>query len=349
MNNETNQKNKSLIWDFWQRMNYATLDNMEKIVRNRMHEDISWFGPQPINDLKGVKAVIDGYWKPLYRSFSDLKRKCDVFLGSECCGEYWVSACGYFTGTFSQDWLGIPATGEKTNIHFGQHYRLEDGMIVENYLILDVISVMRQAGFHVLPPARGAEGGKFLPPATGDGVLLTEQDPLETRKTRQLVTAMLAGMFRFDGKNLGTMEMEHYWHPNMHWYGPTGIGSCYSLGEFEDFHQRPWLEAFPDRGMTTPPGKARMIGIDNNEILAEGNYAALGIWDVVFSHNRGQFRGIPATGKLMTIRDFDWYRRDGNRLAQNWVPIDLIDIFLQMDVDLFERLHQQIEERKTKP
>jgi len=159
MNNEINQKNKGLIWDFWQRMNYATPDNMEKIVRDRMHKNIAWFGPQPINELKGIEEVITDYWRPLYRSFPDIKRKCDVFLGSECCGEYWVSACGYFTGTFTQDWLGIPASGEKTNIHFGQHYRMEDGRIVENYLILDVLSVMRQAGFQVLPPARGAEGG----------------------------------------------------------------------------------------------------------------------------------------------------------------------------------------------
>ena len=346
--NKKNQRNKETVWDFWQKMNYVRSANIEEVVKSKMHKNIAWFGPQPVNELQGVDAVISGYWQPLYRSFPDLRRKCDVFLGSECCGEYWVSSCGYMTGTFSQDWLGIPATGEKTNIHFGQHYRLEDGMIVENYLILDIISVMRQAGFQVLPPARGAEGGKVLPPTSRDGVLLTEQDPLETEKTRQLVNAMLQGMFRFDGKNLRTMEMEHYWHPNMHWYGPSGIGSCHSLEEFEDFHQRPWLQAFPDRGMTTPPGKARMIGIENGEILAEGKYASLGIWDTVFSGNRGPFRGVQPNGKVMTIRDFDWYRRDGESLAQNWVPIDLIDIFLQLGVNLFDRMNVQIEEQKTK-
>jgi predicted ester cyclase len=346
MSDNLNHKNKELVWDFWQRMNYVEFEGIEKLVKSRMHREIAWFGPQPINELKGVDAVISGYWHPLHQSFPDIKRKCDVFLGSESCGEYWVSACGYFTGTFARDWLGIPATGEKTNIHFGQHYRIEEGMIVENYLILDVISVMRQAGYQVLPPARGAEGGKFLRPATGDGVLLFEQDPLETLKTRQLVSAMLQGMMRFDGKNLRTMEMVNYWHPEMHWYGPAGIGSCYSLEEFEDFHQRPWLQAFPDRGMHGEPGRGRMIGIENGEILAEGNYASLGIWDIVFSVNRGPFRGVPETGKLMTIRDFDWYRRDGDRLAQNWVPIDLVDIFMQLGVDLFERLQQQIEKRK---
>ena len=30
-------------------------------------------------------------------------------------------------------------------------------------------------------------------------------------------------------------------------HGPGGIGACLSLREFEDNHQQPWLDAFPDR------------------------------------------------------------------------------------------------------
>ena len=245
MNVTTNQRNKEIVWDFWQRMNYADVKNIPALVKTKMHPDVAWYGPQPINEQFGVEAVIKNYWLPLYRSFPDLKRKCDVFMGGESKGEYWVSACGYLTGTFTQDWLGIPASGEKTNIHFGQFYKMQDGLIVKNYLILDVLSVIRQAGFQLLPPSRGAEGGKFLPPATGDGVLLTEQDQLETMQTRQVVSAMIEGMMRFNGQDLDSMEMQHYWHPDMHWYGPTGIGVCYSLEEFQDFHQRPWLKSLP--------------------------------------------------------------------------------------------------------
>lgn len=54
----------------------------------------------------------------------------------------------------------------------------------------------------------------------------------------------------------------------------------------------------------------------------------------------------PPSGKIMTLRDFDWYRREGNYLVQNWVSIDLVDLFLQMGVDLFAQLQIQIEERK---
>lgn len=48
----------------------------------------------------------------------------------------------------------------------------------------------------------------------------------------------------------------------------------------------------------------------------------------------------------MTIRDFDWYRREGDYPIENWVPIDVIDLFMQMEVDLFDRLRRQVELRK---
>ena len=80
----------------------------------------------------------------------------------------------------------------------------------------------------------------------------------------------------------------------------------------------------------------------------EGQYSAVGVWDYKFSTNHGQYQDIPATGKMISIRDFDWYKREGKYLTQNWIPIDIIDIFKQMDVDLFDRMHRQHELRKTR-
>jgi hypothetical protein len=90
----------------------------------------------------------------------------------------------------------------------------------------------------------------------------------------------------------------------------------------------------------------RQIGLGDGEVLAEGNYAALGVWDSEFSIHHGDYLGFPATGKVVTLRDFDWYRREGNLLVQNWIPIDLIDLFYQLGVDVFELLRQQVELRE---
>ena len=136
------------------------------------------------------------------------------------------------------------------------------------------------------------------------------------------------------------MEQDKYWHPDMKWYGPSGIGACFSKEEYEDFHQRPWLEGFGDRNISRA-GSGRRMGR-----IGEGAYCAGGIWDTAYSHHNGTYAGVPATGKLMTLRDFDWWKREGEYLIENWVPIDMIDLFRQMGVDLMARLRTQVEARK---
>lgn len=332
-----NQLNKELVWGLWQRLNHVAVDELAATLRAVVHPEIAWHGPHPIDEINGVDGLVAGFWRPLRHAFPDLNRVCDVFIGGEREGEHWVTATGYFTGTFVNDWLGIPASGQKTYIRFGQFCVMHEDRITESYLILDLLAVIRQAGFQLLPPARGAEGGRVPPPRTNDGVKLLEENEFESRKTLQLVMAMIEGMRRFDGKNLASMEQEHYWHPHCRWYGPSGIGTSRSLTEYQQFHQGPWLRAFPDRG-TSQVGSGRRMGF-----IAEGMYAAGGIWDWTYATHTGDYLGLASTGVRFTIRDFDWWRRNDDLLVENWVPIDMIDIFRQFGVDLFARLRAQLD------
>mgnify|MGYP001825721293 FL=1 len=340
-----NQKNKSAVWEYWQRMNHAESNQVRAIVKKAFHKDVIWKCSQPINEIRGADSLITDFWEPLRQSFPDVRRDVDILIGGVGSdGDDWVSGIGYLTGTFVHDWLGIPATGKKTHIHFGQFFVMRDEKIAESFVIFDMLAVMKQAGFQVLPPALGREGGKVQPPLGRDGVQLMEQEEIEGRKTVQLVEEMGNGLMRYvrsrDMENMNTMEQGNYWHPDFHWMGPTGIGTSHSIEEFQDFHQRPWLMGFGDRGLDVDPGGRYMAH------HGEGNYSAVGVWDYKFSHHWGEYQGIPATKKIISIRDFDWYKRDGNLLVQNWIPIDMIDIFLQFDVDLFDRMHRQHELRK---
>ena len=353
MSNRLNQQNKALVWDFWQKLNHVGAENVPDVVRAAVHDDVNWNASAPIDQIVGVDGLIADFWLPLRHSFPDLKREPYVFMGgidegselyATVGGEEWVSGCGYLTGTFVNDWLGIPATGRKTNIWFGLFYVMREGKIAESYVQLDVLAVMRQAGIQVLPPAFGAEGGKVPGPVAKDGILLSEYDPLESRKSSQLVQAMGRGLRRYarsrDGDNMRAMEQEKYWRRDMKWYGPSGIGACFSLEEFEDFHQRPWLHGFGDRNLSRA-GSGRRMGR-----IGEGKYVSGGIWDTVFSQHHGEYAGIAATGKLLTLRDFDWWKREGDYLIENWVPIDMIDLCRQMGVDLMARMRRQIADRR---
>lgn len=324
------QHNKETVWDFWQKLPGASADGMTALVADYVCADVGWHGPHPINDLLGVEALVAGFWRPLLRSFPDLRRETDVFLGGPFEGREWVAGTGHFVGTFAEDWLGIPASGQPTAIRFGEFCRLEEGRIAEVYIILDIIGVMLQTGRRVLPPSPGDES-KAPGPSAGNGVLLTPQDDAVGAESRRLVEAMIAGLGRFDRQNLASMDMPDYWSRDMQWYGPIGIGTAHGLADYEQVHAGPFLRAFPDRK-----------GGHHKARLAEGDYVASTGWPSVYATHSGDYLGQPVTGQRIGMRVMDFWRREGDLLVQNWVFIDLIDLFRQFGVDLFERLGERV-------
>ena len=44
--------------------------------------------------------------------------------------------------------------------------------------------------------------------------------------------------------------------------------------------------------------------------------------------------GYDSTGNTVTIRVMDVYLRDGGLIRENWVPIDILHILKQIDVDV---------------
>lgn len=323
------QTNKAMVWEFWQRLADATPDRVARIVQSSVHDDVSWHGPHPLNDLEDADALIEGFWRPLLHSFPGLRRESDIFLAGETSdGTEWIAGTGYFTGLFAHDWLGIPARGKAARIRFGEFCRVEGGKIAEIYLLLDLIDLMLQAGFRVLPQSNGDEA-RVPAPRTGDGVLLTAHDD-ETRQSLALVEAMLGSMGQYDLKNPMTLSHASFWRTDMCWYGPCGIGTARGMGEYIPIHQRPFLEAFPDREIA-----------DHAALFAEGDYITVTGWPDVVGTHRGTWLGCPPTGRRVAMRVMDFWRREGNLLAENWVLIDVIDIFRQFGVDLFARLAEQ--------
>lgn len=47
---------------------------------------------------------------------------------------------------------------------------------------------------------------------------------------------------------------------------------------------------------------------------------------------------MPATNKTGEFRVIDIYRREGNKLAENWIFIDLLHFWKQQGVDILTRL-----------
>ena len=253
MPDEVTQRNKSLVWDFWQQLDVASPADLRAVAASALAEDVAWTGFHPFNELSGRAAVVDGWWQPLRAAFPDVRRETYILLGGSFEGKEWVSATGCFVGTFAADWAGIPATGQPTSIRWGEFCAIRDGKIVEDYLLLDLVDVMRQAGHRVFPPAPAED---YWPRPFGeDGALLSPQDDVESLRSLHLVEAMIGGLGKFDGADVGKMNQTTFWSQQMHWYGPCGIGSSRDRKEYERNHQTPFLTAFPDRkGFTHPDG-----------------------------------------------------------------------------------------------
>ena len=121
-----NQRNKQLVWKLWNDLEHAQLDAMDGIVATAMAENVVWYGFDPLPQLTGRAAFINEFWKPLVHSFPDLSRETHIFMARKSNGrvdgdmskdgKMWVSGTGYFHGTFENDYLKIPASGEKVRI-----------------------------------------------------------------------------------------------------------------------------------------------------------------------------------------------------------------------------------------
>ncbi|MGL6351887.1 MAG: ester cyclase, partial [Aeromonas sp.] len=178
----------------------------------------------------------------------------------------------------------------------------------------------------VLPRSTGAR--LIVPgPQMHDGLLLGVSDPVQSQLSMDSLDRMIGGLKSFNQKDLKSMGMHAFWHPEMMWYGPCGIGTSRQVEGFQKHHQKPFLHAFPDR-----------VGGNHISRISEGHFIASTGWPSVRATHMGDYLGAPATNKPITMRVADWWRREGDTLRENWVMIDLPELLLQMGVDLFDRM-----------
>ena len=113
----------------------------------------------------------------------------------------------------------------------------------------------------------------------------------------------------------------------MIWYGPAGIGASYTIRRYQEQHQYPFRKGLKDK-------------VFNGHIcrFAEGNYAGFFGWPNLTNTPVGGFMGLPASGVPADMRVVDIYRRQGDKLAENWVLIDLPWWLKQQGVDVFDRI-----------
>lgn len=301
------------------------LDN--DLFVNGLTENVTFDVAYPVNRLTGRSEVMDGFFAPMRKALSHVRRRDELFIGGpnrRAPGGHWVTSVCHYVGNFDAPLFGIKPSGHLVFLRAGEFYRVEaDGRISEAKIIVDLLDLMRQAGRFPLPNMLGTEM-LFPGPATHDGVLPTGQ--ADGEKTLDLCEAMLADLKAFDPVNFtskGQTGADGYWHDDMLWYGPGGIGSNYRWSGFEKDHRADFLTAFPDR-----------VGGDHYCRIGDGNYAAVSGWPSMTMTHKGDYLGVPATNRQLTLRVMDFYRCAGGKILENWVLLDYLELFQQMGRDL---------------
>lgn len=290
------------------------------------HEAIDFHASTPVGSLNGSAAVDAQFWQPLLAAMPDLERRTDILLSGDFKGGQWFASTGFLVGHFVAPLWGIRPTGRPIWLSYGWFDRVEGDRVVESYVILDIARLMIDAGQWPLAPQLGQDW--WPAPHTQDGVTLTAADPAESAASLALVEAMIAGLRTYDRQSLASMGMVRFWSPQFHWYGPGGIGSARGHADYERAHQRPFLTAFPDR-----------IGGNHKCRIGDGSYVASTGWPSInATHSGDGWLGLPGTGKRITMKVMDFWRREDAALVENWVFIDMIDVLQQIGVDVFARM-----------
>ncbi|MGB7317588.1 MAG: ester cyclase [Planktotalea sp.] len=283
----------------------------------------------PFGDLTGPDALFDTCYAPLFAAMPDLERRdMIVMAGTTPEGADWIGLMGNYMGTFLAPWLGIAPTGHLTHMRYHEFYCVENGKITEMQAIWDIPEVMAQARAWPLAPQLGA----FLctpAPMPQDG--LTIRGDGSAAMTR--VIDMLTDMCRHPSEGgPEIMQLHEHWHPQFNWYGPTGIGTARGIAGFRHWHQAPFLRGMPDR-------KLDALGDLASHWIGEGNYVCETGWpNMRLTLNGDGWMGIPPVGKEVLMRSLDFWRIERGVIRENWVLVDLLDIYRQIGLDVFARL-----------
>jgi hypothetical protein len=164
-------------------------------------------------------------------------------------------------------------------------------------------------------------------PATHDGLLFADADPAVGAVTLALINRMIGDINDKDRFATPEEELARCWHDDMIWWGPDGIGATYTIPRYIEQHQRPFRTELSDRRF-------------NGHLcrLAEGNFGGFFGWPNLTLTPTGNYMGVPGTGRPGDMRVVDIYRRDGDKLAENWIFIDILHFLNMQGLDVPARV-----------
>lgn len=294
----------------------------------------------PFGELQGPQELYELVYLPLTTAIPDLERRDYIVIaGPSVSDTSWVGCAGLYTGVFERPWLDIPPTFHPVAMRFHEFFRVDNGRVSEIQAVWDIPQIMMQARAWPLSPSLGVEW--IVPaPAPQNGVFDGPRDEKEAQKSLDLVQNMITGLQKHAEGGPEAMNLPAFWHPKMTWYGPAGIGTNRRISGFRNWHQIPFLNAMPDRTM-------------NDAVphywFAEGPFVGATGWPNMRATLSGDgWLGIAPAEREITMCSLDFWRCEGNLLRENWVLVDLLNVYHQLGVSVFDRMREYTVDRQER-
>lgn len=321
---------KKVVRDYFEAMEAAEPEQVPAVLKEYMTDEYNFKGVYPFREQKGVQAAADVFFIPLKKSLKRMQRREDIFIAgtNEIDQTTWVMSMGHFMGLFDEDWLQIPYTRKMISLRYAEFNCVENGKISKTGMFVDLIGFMQQAGVNPMPPQTG---NYFIYPGPKDhnGLLFEDASSEEGKKTLALVNQMVNDLDELNKS--GAMGcppevLEKAWDKDMIWYGPAGIGASYTIPRYQEQHQLPFRNNLTDKTF-------------NGHVcrFAEGNFACFFGWPNLSNKPIGGFLGMPGGEVRADMQVVDVYYRKGDKLAENWVLIDIPYWLKQQGLDILNR------------
>ena len=325
------QNAKALVRAYHADLDAADGTSVPDVMARHAAPDHFWRGCHPFHELHGGDAVAKAFWAPLKASLAHMQRRQDIFLAgrNEIDGSrsVWVVSMGHLMGLFDAPWLGIRPTRKMAFLRYCEFNRVEKGRIIEAAMFFDIPHLMIQAGLKPFPPQTGAH--MVQPgPMTHQGLMFDPQDPAEGERTLAAINCMVEDIRTWSGGRTEPLvdELRRSWNEDMIWWGPAGIGATYTIERYAEQHSGPFRAGLADRTFNGHLCK-----------VAEGHFGGFFGWPNLTLTPTGGFMGMPAAGRSGDMRVIDMYRREGDKLTENWIFIDLLHFWNQLGVDVLAR------------
>ncbi len=123
------------------RMEDALAANADDMA-SYFHKDFRWMGNYGSGTKTGLTEFQKNWQLPLRASFTERDYKTNRFLAD---GDN-VSCFGHIEATHSGPFMGIKPTGKRITIPYMDFWHIRDGKIADNWVSVDLASVLAQLG-----------------------------------------------------------------------------------------------------------------------------------------------------------------------------------------------------------